>query len=150
LLERILFPVISLYGTLCILLTLIDNQCKAEVTGARRRSVVCIEKEVDDLIVITLKGKLILQDETDQLHDCIRAVLDRDIKKIVLNLRNLSRISSLGIGSIMRAMTIVRDAAGDLRLAGLDPNVKSIFEITKLIGVIQIFDQSDEAISSFS
>ena len=111
---------------------------------------VCIEKEVDDLIVITLKGKLILQDETDQLHDCIRAVLDRDIKKIVLNLRNLSRISSLGIGSIMRAMTIVRDAAGDLRLAGLDPNVKSIFEITKLIGVIQIFDQSDEAISSFS
>jgi len=112
--------------------------------------VVCIEKEVDDLMVITLKGKLILEDETDQLHTCIRSILERKIKKIVLNLKNLSRISSLGIGAIMRALTIVRDEGGDLRLAGLDPNVKNIFEITKLIGVIQIFDQSDQAISSFS
>jgi anti-sigma B factor antagonist len=112
--------------------------------------VVCIEKEVGDILVLTLKGKLILPDETDQLHTLIRSVLDRNIKKIVLNLKNLSRISSLGIGAIMRAMTIVRDAAGDLRLAGLDPNVRNIFEITKLIGIIQIFDQSDQAISSFS
>jgi len=44
----------------------------------------------------------------------------------------------------------VRDVNGDLRLAGLDPNVQKIFEITKLIGIVQIFDQSDQAISSFS
>ena len=110
---------------------------------------VCIEKEVDDLMIITLKGKLILQDETSQLHDCIKAVLERDIKKIILNLRNLSRISSLGIGAIMRALTVVRDAGGDLRLAGLDSNIKNIFEITRLIGVIQIYDQNDQAIASF-
>jgi anti-anti-sigma regulatory factor len=50
----------------------------------------------------------------------------------------------------MRALTIVRDAGGDLRLAGLDPNVKNILEITKIIGVIRIFDQSDQAIASFT
>lgn len=111
---------------------------------------VCIEKKVDDIIVITLKGKLISQEETSQLHNCIKAVLERDLIKIILNLKNLSRISSLGIGAIMRAMTIVRDTGGDLRLAGLDSNVKAIFQITKLIGVIQIFDQNDQAISSFA
>jgi anti-sigma B factor antagonist len=115
----------------------------------RRLSVVCIEKEVDDLMIITLKGKLIAQEETAKLHDCIKSVLDRDIKKIVMNLKNLTRISSLGIGAILRALTVVRDSGGDLRLAGLDPNVKNIFEITKLIGIIQIFDQTDQAISSF-
>lgn len=111
---------------------------------------VCIEKEVDDLMVLTLKGKLIVQEETDKLHTCIKLVLDRDINKIILNLKNLSRISSIGIGAIMRALTIVRDAGGDLRLAGLDPNVKNILEITKIIGVIRIFDQSDQAIASFT
>ena len=111
---------------------------------------VCIEKEVEDVMVITLKGKLILQDETTQLHTCIKSVMDRDINKIVLNLKNLSRISSLGIGAIMRAMTIVRNEGGDLRLAGLDPNVKNIFEITKLVGVIKIFDQNHQAIASFA
>ena len=111
---------------------------------------VCIEKEVDDLMVLTLKGKLIVQEETDKLHTSIKSVLDRDINKIILNLKNLSRISSIGIGAIMRALTIVRDAGGDLRLAGLDPNIKNIFEITKIIGVIRIFDQSDQAIASFA
>jgi anti-sigma B factor antagonist len=65
-------------------------------------------------------------------------------------MKNLSRISSLGIGAIMRAMTNVRNAGGDLRLAGLDDNVKNIFSITKLIGVIQIFDQVDQAVTSFN
>jgi anti-sigma B factor antagonist len=111
--------------------------------------VVCIEKEVDNLMILTLKGKLILQDETSKLHDCIKSVLDRDINKIIINLKNLTRISSLGIGAIMRALTVVRDAGGDLRLAGLDENIKNIFEITRLIGVIQIFDQNDQAIASF-
>jgi anti-sigma B factor antagonist len=126
-----------------------DDRNEGEVVGVRRKPVVCIEKEIRDLIVITLKGKLIGQADTDQLHNCIKSVLDRDIKKIILNLKNLSRISSLGIGAIMRALTVVRDAEGDLRLAGLDSNIKNIFEITKLIGVIQIFDQNDQAIDSF-
>jgi len=112
--------------------------------------VVCVEKIVDDIIIVTLKGKLILQADTDQLHEHIKSVLDRDVKKIILNLKNLSRISSLGIGAILRALTIVREANGDLRLTGLDTNIKNIFEITKLIGVIQIYDQIDQAMASFT
>jgi anti-sigma B factor antagonist len=112
--------------------------------------VVFIEKEIDDIIIVTLKGKLILQADTDQLHDYIKSILDRDIKKIILNLKNLSRISSLGIGGILRALTIVREVNGDLRLTGLDSNIKNIFEITKLIGVIQIYDQNDQAMASFN
>ena len=71
------------------------------------------------------------------------------MNKIVLNMKNLTRISSLGIGSILRALTMVREAGGDLRLAGLDENIKTIFSITKLIGLIKIFDQIDEALASF-
>ena len=111
---------------------------------------VCIEKRIDDVIILTLKGKLIMQDESDKLHAHIEKVLAGDDKKIVINMKNLSRISSLGIGAILRALTLVRDKGGDLRLAGLDDNVKNIFSITKLIGIIQIFDQPDQAAASFS
>lgn len=111
---------------------------------------VCIEKEVNDIIIVTLKGKLILPADTDQLHDHIKSVLDRNIKKIILNLKNITRISSLGIGAILRALSIVREANGDLRLTGLDTNIKNIFEITKIIGVIQIYDNIDQAMTSFT
>ncbi len=110
---------------------------------------VCIEKEFGDVMILTLKGKLISTDDTDILQEHIKSVLGRNISKIILNMKNLSRISSLGIGGIMRALTVVRGGGGDLRLAGLDENVKNIFSITKLIGVIQIFDQTDQAVSSF-
>ncbi|TFH01981.1 MAG: anti-sigma factor antagonist, partial [Calditrichales bacterium] len=93
---------------------------------------------------------LILQEESDKLHAHIKKVIGRDVKKIVINMKNLSRISSLGIGGILRALTLVRETGGDLRLAGLDDNVKNIFSITKLIGIIQIFDQPDQAAESFS
>jgi anti-sigma B factor antagonist len=111
--------------------------------------VVCVEKEIDDIMILTLKGKLIASAETEKLHTHVKSVLDRDINKIILNMKNLTRISSLGIGGIMRAVSIVRDRGGNLCLAGLDENIKNIFSITKLIGVIQIFDQTDQAIASF-
>jgi len=111
---------------------------------------VCIEKEIDGVMIFTLKGKLIAAGDTETLHTHIKSVLDRNMNKIVLNMKNLTRISSLGIGSILRALTMVREAGGDLRLAGLDENIKTIFSITKLIGLIKIFDQIDEALASFA
>ncbi len=110
---------------------------------------VCVEKENDGVIILTLKGKLIATDDTEKLHQHIKSVLERDLNHIVLNLKNLARISSLGIGGIMRAVSIVRDAGGDLCLAGLDENIKNIFSITKLTRVIEVFDQTDQAIASF-
>lgn len=111
---------------------------------------VSIEKEFDKVILLSLKGKLITTEETEKLKSLIQTALDRKFYNVIFNLKNLSRISSLGIGAIMQAMTIVRNAGGDLRLAGLDENIKNIFSITKLIGVIRIFDQNDQAIDSFS
>ncbi len=110
---------------------------------------VCVEKELDGIVILTLKGKLIATEDTEKLHEHIKSVLDRDMNQIILNMKNLARISSLGIGGIMRAVTFVRNSGGDLRLAGLDENIKSIFSITKLIGVIQIFDQTNQAADSF-
>jgi anti-sigma B factor antagonist len=112
--------------------------------------VVCIEKELDGVMILTLKGKLIATGDAEKLHMFINSVLERNTNQIILNMKNITRISSLGIGAILRALTTVRQAGGDLRLAGLDENVKNIFSITKLIGLIKIFDQTDEAVASFA
>jgi anti-sigma B factor antagonist len=38
---------------------------------------------------------------------------------------------------------------GDLRLWGLQPDVRNIFELTRLNKVFQIFDTEDAALASF-
>ena len=49
----------------------------------------------------------------------------------------------------MKNLRNVREAGGDLRLTGLSDKIKDIFQITKLIGVIKIFDSDIEAAESF-
>ena len=110
----------------------------------------CVEKELDGVMILTLKGKLTATGDTENLHTHINSILGRNKNQIILNMKNLTRISSMGIGAILHALTLVREAGGDLRLAGLDENIKTIFAITKLIGLIKIYDQTDEAIASFT
>lgn len=108
-----------------------------------------VEKLDGDVLVISIKGKLTGPPETDTLNERINTKLSEDRLKIVLNLKHINWMSSLGIGALLRCLRDVRDAGGDLRLTGLSDKIKDVFEITKLIGVIQIFDNDVEAVESF-
>jgi len=108
-----------------------------------------VERLDHDVLVISIKGKLTGPPETDLLNDRIQKKLAESRLKIVLNLKHINWMSSLGVGALLKNLREVRDAGGDLRLTGLSDKIKDIFEITKLIGVIQIFDNDVEAVESF-
>jgi len=108
-----------------------------------------VEKKNGDVIILSIKGKLVSQAETNILHDKINEYVENDVINIILDLKQVSWLASLGIGAIMRNLLKIRKAGGDLRLTGLSEKVKSLFSITKLIGVIQIFDTVNEALESF-
>lgn len=110
---------------------------------------ILMEKKYGKVLVLSMKGKLVSQAETNRLHDKINEVVENNIVSIVLDLKQVSWLASLGIGAIMRNLLKVRKAGGDLRLTGLSEKVKSLFSITKLIGVILIFDSVNEAVDSF-
>jgi len=65
------------------------------------------------------------------------------------DLKHVHRLSSMGIGAIMRCMMTIRTEGGDLRLTGLSDKVKNILSITHLVGVIKSYDSIKEAIVSF-
>ena len=78
-----------------------------------------IEKMQDDVAIISIKGKLLGPPETDELHAIVKSYIDKKITKIVMDMRYLTWMGSMGIGAIMRCLITVRNAGGDLRLAGL-------------------------------
>ena len=108
-----------------------------------------VEQRFDKVLVVAIKGKLVGSPETEDLHDKVKDYLQDGIKNIVLDLKHVHWISSMGIGSIMRCMMTVRTEGGDLRLTGLSDKVKSILSITHLVGVIKAYDTVNEAIGSF-
>ena len=108
-----------------------------------------VEQHFDDVLVLAIKGKLIGSPETETLHDKVTEHLDNKIKNIVLDLKHVNWLSSMGIGAIMRCTMTVRTNGGDLRLTGLSDKVKNVLSITQLVGVIQAYDSINDAIDSF-
>jgi anti-sigma B factor antagonist len=99
--------------------------------------------------ILTLKGKLMGYPETDELHDEMKSFLGQKVYKIVIDLNGVSWINSMGIGALMRCLTTIRNAEGDLRLARMGEKARSVFVISQLISIYKIFETVEEAIESF-
>lgn len=65
---------------------------------------------------------------------------------IIVDLTDVSYVDSSGLAVLIQSMQDVREYGGMFALAGLQQNVRPIFEIARLDQVFQIFSTVDEAI----
>ena len=93
-----------------------------------------VMKEVHTLDVPDLKEKL---QET---------IIDKGIKKMVVDLTDVKMITSSGIGIFLN---INQSLKSQLRLAAANDEVKKVLDLTKVTSVIKLLKTVDEAIASF-
>ena len=108
-----------------------------------------IEKEVDDVIVLELSGKIMGGPDATLLNDKLHELIERKKNRIVADLGKVNWMNSSGLGILIGGLTTMRNNGGDLRLANVTERIKSLLMITKLITVFNTFDSTELAISSF-
>ncbi len=109
-----------------------------------------VENMYDEICVLTVKGNLVQKEDTDKLQERIIHILGGNISKIVIDLKNVGMITSLGIGGLIRGLRTTREKKGELKLSGVNASVRKVFTITKLNEIIDMYDTHDEALKSFS
>jgi len=77
------------------------------------------------------------------------AALESGETKFVLDFTSTGYIDSSGLGVLVSVSKKIREAGGDLRLAGLNEDLRMLFELTKLDTLFKICDTTDEALDSF-
>jgi anti-sigma B factor antagonist len=107
------------------------------------------EKMYGDVAVLSLKGNLMGDPDTTEVRDKIYSLLQDDVKKIVLDMSKVKWINSSGLGTLIAAMTSVKNKGGELKLAGVTDKVESLFMITQLIKVFKTYENVDRALASF-
>lgn len=87
---------------------------------------------------ITVVGRL---DTTTspQFDDAIAPALSSDARVTVLDLADLSYISSAGIRSVFKARKMMESKGGSLLLVNVQPQVQKVFEIVKALPVEAVF-----------
>lgn len=100
-------------------------------------------------VVITLKGNVMGGPDGAKLHDTLHELREKGQKNVVVDLSKVKFMNSSGLGMLISAMTTMRNAGGDLRLANVADRIQSLLVITKLITVFKHFDAVDKAVDSY-
>ena len=107
-------------------------------------------RQVGEVTVIDVAGRITLGEGSSALRDAIRELVGKDQKKILLSLGEVSYIDSSGIGELVSGFTTVTNHGGVLKLLGLTKRVQDLLQITKLYTVFDIYDSEVSAVRSFS
>jgi len=94
------------------------------------------EKRIDASVATDFKGKMI---------DWINA----GNKHIVLNLAEVDFIDSSGLGAIVSSLKAIGNG-GDLVICGISDTVITLFRLTRMNRVFQIFSTEEEALKALS
>jgi anti-sigma B factor antagonist len=97
--------------------------------------------------VLPLKGEIDLH-VSPVVTASLNAIIDKKPDQLVVDLSDVSYIDSAGLAALIQAMQKVEAYGGKFLLAGLQETVRSIFEISRLDQVFQVFPDVDTALAS--
>jgi len=103
-------------------------------------------RQVGHLTVVTCSGRLVAGPESDALLAQIDQLLPRNAR-ILLDLGGIDYIDSAGLGLLVRCLTRVQNASGQLSLCALSPRVSEVLRVTKLDGPLRSFITDVNAIA---
>ncbi len=106
-------------------------------------------RDVGDVTVIDMDGRITLGEGSALLRDLIREKLAEGRNKIVMNLAGINYIDSTGLGELVSAYRMIKSQGGELKLLNLNRKVSDLLQITKLYTVFDIHNQEAEAVASF-
>lgn len=101
-----------------------------------------------DILVVRAGGQLNVANR-HELKDLVQVALDGGERKFVLDFSGTGYIDSSGLGALVTLVKKVRESGGDIRLAGLNADLRQLFTLTKLDSLFRIADTPDEALAAF-
>jgi len=107
------------------------------------------DNKIGDVVVLTVEGEINFNSSPDFRKAFIK-VLDSKAQKVVINLAKVDYVDSSGLATLVEALQKIKGVGGKLRLANLSTKVKSLFEITKLEKLFEIFPSEEEALKAFA
>ena len=100
---------------------------------------------VDDVTVVEVRGELTVSNRAEFKA----AVLDRmedGETKFLFDFEEAGYIDSSGLGVLVSLSKKIRERNGELRLAGLNEDLQTLFELTRLDTLFQISDSRSAAL----
>lgn len=107
-----------------------------------------VRKDPKGVMVVTVDGQLIVGNR-HELKQKVTDALESGERKFLIDFTKTGYIDSSGLGVLVSLSRRIREAEGDLRLSGLNEDLRTLFELTKLDTLFNIADTSSAALAGF-
>ena len=105
-------------------------------------------KDASGVAVLQVEGQLIVGNR-QELKELVQAALEQGERRLLIDYTRTGYIDSTGLGAHVTISKKIREAGGELRLSGLNEDLRSLFELTKLDTLFAIAETPQQALASF-
>jgi len=106
------------------------------------------ENTINDITVCAVEGEINLNTSPD-LRKAFDGFLGNQAKKVVIDFSQVPYIDSSGLATLIELFQRLKKISGKLRICSVSEKVMSVFEITKLHKLFDIYDNQDQAMEDF-
>ena len=105
-------------------------------------------KSANGVMIVRVEGQLVVGNR-NELKDHLQGLLEKGERRFLIDFAQTGYIDSSGLGALVTLARKVREEGGDLRLSGLNEDLRSLFELTKLDTLFAISETPDQALATF-
>jgi anti-sigma B factor antagonist len=107
------------------------------------------QRDREGITLIDMKGRLVAGDEVGAFRESIEQLAKAGSPKIILNMREVDFIDSLGLGTMVMCCTRLKKSGGIAKLSQLNRRNLELLLLTKIDTIFEVFDDETEAVNSF-
>jgi sigma-B regulation protein RsbU (phosphoserine phosphatase) len=107
------------------------------------------EQKENILIITPEKESLDASDAPEFKDKVIELITESKSMSVVFDLNKLQFIDSSGLGSFLSVLRTLNARGGDLKLARMNGQIRTMFELVKMHKIFEIYNSTEDAIESF-
>jgi anti-anti-sigma factor len=108
-------------------------------------------RESDDVTVMDLQGRSTISGgESELLSGHLQELRAKGVRKLLLNVRDLSQVDSSGVSVIIETYVSLKRRGGDLKLLCPGGRVLQVLSVFHLLEIIPSFSDEAQAVASFA
>jgi anti-sigma B factor antagonist len=103
---------------------------------------------IGDVTIVAVNAKELEANNADAFRRATAPVL-KDCRKLVIDLDQVQFVDSRGCGAILSCLKQIAPTGGDLKLCGVTPPVRKVFDLIRMDRICEIVNTRDEAVEAF-
>jgi anti-sigma B factor antagonist len=112
-------------------------------------SVGITERQVGPVTILELSGRLALGEGSTALNEKLQSLIGEGRVNMLLECSRVTALDSQGISALVRGIISTQKRGGKLKLLRVAPRVRHVLEVTRLLSVIESFEDEAKALASY-